>query len=138
MISVNNSALALVSIMILLQSVLSQNLTQVACGNGITGNGVCDDSTLCCSSYGYCGTGADFCTMVTEDPATTAPVSNAPVMAPPANTVALFHVEMVKSGMGIVMFLVSAAAFTDTVALVLIIAAKPRPQQLMIKCRRPR
>jgi len=86
MISINNSALALVSIMILLQSVLSQNLTQVACGNGITGNGLCDDSTLCCSSYGYCGTGADYCTMLTEDPATTAPVSNAPVMAPPGNS----------------------------------------------------
>ncbi|KAI2510038.1 Lytic polysaccharide mono-oxygenase [Fragilaria crotonensis] len=31
------------------------------CGNGLVGNGKCPDSSLCCSQWGWCGTGTDFC-----------------------------------------------------------------------------
>merc|ERR1712157_330488 len=31
------------------------------CGGGNRGNGICLDQSLCCSEYGYCGTGTDFC-----------------------------------------------------------------------------
>jgi len=35
--------------------------TGVFCGGGTIGDGVCRDSSLCCSQYGYCGTGAAWC-----------------------------------------------------------------------------
>ena len=35
--------------------------TAGTCGNGDVGNGICADETLCCSQYGYCGTGSDYC-----------------------------------------------------------------------------
>ncbi|KAI8621012.1 CAP domain-containing protein [Chytriomyces sp. MP71] len=31
------------------------------CGNGQWGNGVCADSSLCCSQWGYCGKGSKYC-----------------------------------------------------------------------------
>jgi len=31
------------------------------CGGGTIGNGMCTDSQLCCSPYGYCGTGTAYC-----------------------------------------------------------------------------
>ena len=31
------------------------------CGNGKNGNGVCLDSNLCCSAYGWCGKGEAYC-----------------------------------------------------------------------------
>jgi hypothetical protein len=31
------------------------------CGGGSRGNGVCRNSSLCCSKWGYCGTGNDYC-----------------------------------------------------------------------------
>jgi hypothetical protein len=31
------------------------------CGNGIPGDKKCADPTLCCSKWGYCGSGPDFC-----------------------------------------------------------------------------
>ena len=31
------------------------------CGSGSIGNGICSDKTLCCSIYGYCGTGSAYC-----------------------------------------------------------------------------
>ncbi|KAJ3233562.1 hypothetical protein HDU78_006366 [Chytriomyces hyalinus] len=32
-----------------------------SCGNGIIGSGVCDDSSLCCSPYGWCGSSPEHC-----------------------------------------------------------------------------
>jgi len=31
------------------------------CGNGLVGNGICPDTSLCCSQWGYCGTGSAYC-----------------------------------------------------------------------------
>ena len=31
------------------------------CGDGEIGNGVCPDNSLCCSDWGYCGTGSAYC-----------------------------------------------------------------------------
>jgi len=31
------------------------------CGNGVVGNGICPDKSLCCSQWGYCGTGSAYC-----------------------------------------------------------------------------
>jgi len=31
------------------------------CGDGNIGNGICADTSLCCSEFGYCGTGDEFC-----------------------------------------------------------------------------
>lgn len=31
------------------------------CGDGVIGNGDCTDSSLCCSEYGWCGTGPAYC-----------------------------------------------------------------------------
>lgn len=31
------------------------------CGGGVVGDGVCEDSSLCCSEWGHCGTGDAFC-----------------------------------------------------------------------------
>jgi hypothetical protein len=38
---------------------------QNACGDGIVGDGVCSDSSLCCSKYGYCGRSAEHCSTTT-------------------------------------------------------------------------
>lgn len=40
---------------------LSVQPSQDPCGNGNIGSGVCSDSSLCCSIYGWCGTGYDYC-----------------------------------------------------------------------------
>ena len=31
------------------------------CGDGVVGNGYCTDMTLCCSTFGYCGSTAEYC-----------------------------------------------------------------------------
>ena len=31
------------------------------CGSGTVGNGVCANPSLCCSKFGYCGSGAAYC-----------------------------------------------------------------------------
>jgi Chitin recognition protein len=31
------------------------------CGNGTVGNGICPDTSLCCSRFGFCGSTTDFC-----------------------------------------------------------------------------
>ncbi|KAJ3224886.1 hypothetical protein HDU81_008268 [Chytriomyces hyalinus] len=49
------------------------------CGGGSWGNGICDDSSLCCSQWGYCGTGYEFCTSTGNDwivPEETSPASS--------------------------------------------------------------
>ncbi|KAJ3228636.1 hypothetical protein HDU78_009657 [Chytriomyces hyalinus] len=37
------------------------------CGGGSWGNGICDDTSLCCSQWGYCGTGSEFCSSTGND-----------------------------------------------------------------------
>ena len=54
--------------------------TEKKCGGGSRGNGICPDPTMCCSQWGYCGTGSGYCGVVDEDP-TAAPVPN-PTEAP--------------------------------------------------------
>ena len=36
------------------------NMTDIPCGNGFRGNGICSNGE-CCSQYGYCGTSAAYC-----------------------------------------------------------------------------
>jgi hypothetical protein len=31
------------------------------CGNGVVGNGICPNKSLCCSQWGHCGTGSAYC-----------------------------------------------------------------------------
>jgi hypothetical protein len=38
------------------------NRSNSPCGNGMIGNGICTNTSLCCSIYGYCGSTIDFCT----------------------------------------------------------------------------
>jgi chitinase len=47
------------------------------CGDGVVGNGVCADISLCCSEWGWCGTTADHCGNSTPVP-TRSPVSRSP------------------------------------------------------------
>ena len=44
--------------------------TGVFCGGGVVGDGICRDASLCCSKYGYCGTGAAWCD---DNPAPSSP-----------------------------------------------------------------
>jgi len=53
----------------------ASNYPSTPCGNGIVGNGVCEDDTLCCSEWGWCGSSSAHCK-------TKAPVQ-APVAPPP-------------------------------------------------------
>jgi hypothetical protein len=34
---------------------------ETSCGDGIVGSGVCEDASLCCSEFGYCGDGPEWC-----------------------------------------------------------------------------
>jgi hypothetical protein len=52
--------------------------TQSTCGGGIQGNGVCPES-MCCSQWGYCGNGVDYCNGV-ESPV------QAPIVVNPSPT----------------------------------------------------
>ncbi|KAJ3408387.1 hypothetical protein CcCBS67573_g02436 [Chytriomyces confervae] len=54
------------------------------CGGGNRGNGVCGDSSLCCSQWGYCGTGQDFCTSTGND--CIVPDASTPASSPAADT----------------------------------------------------
>ena len=38
-----------------------QRVPAGTCGGGLRGDGVCADPSLCCSPYGYCGTGPAYC-----------------------------------------------------------------------------
>lgn len=40
---------------------LGIDMAAVLCGGGSVGNGVCADDSQCCSLWGHCGTGYDFC-----------------------------------------------------------------------------
>ena len=35
--------------------------TYNTCGNGIVGNGICSDTKLCCSNFGFCGSSTEYC-----------------------------------------------------------------------------
>jgi hypothetical protein len=49
------------------------------CGNASRGNGLCPDSSLCCSQWGYCGTGPDYCTVQSPvTPPATIPTAPSP------------------------------------------------------------
>ena len=39
------------------------------CGSGVRGNGICPDAALCCSAWGYCGTGSPWCDTTAPVPA---------------------------------------------------------------------
>jgi len=52
------------------------------CGGGIVGDGICEDSNLCCSQYGWCGSSTAHCSG--NPPGTPAPT---PVPVPPSPTV---------------------------------------------------
>lgn len=59
---------------------LSPSSAVLMCGDGIVGNGVCKNSTLCCSKWGYCGSSDEHCG-ITKAPV---PVPTVPT-APPLN-----------------------------------------------------
>ena len=47
--------------------------TAGTCGNGTSGDGNCPDPSLCCSRFGWCGTGEDYCGLAPpSDPTPTA------------------------------------------------------------------
>ncbi|KAI2491274.1 hypothetical protein MHU86_23293 [Fragilaria crotonensis] len=59
------------------------------CGNGMVGNGICSTPQDCCSSFGWCGVGPEYCTGPTipapntpTSPLPTPAIPTAPVMAP--------------------------------------------------------
>ena len=35
------------------------------CGGGVVGTGLCEESSLCCSEYGYCGSSSEYCDAAT-------------------------------------------------------------------------
>ena len=39
------------------------------CGSGLRGNGICPNASLCCSAWGYCGTGSPWCDTAAPVPA---------------------------------------------------------------------
>ena len=39
------------------------------CGSGVRGHGICPDAALCCSAWGYCGTGSPWCDTTAPVPA---------------------------------------------------------------------
>jgi len=55
------------------------------CGSGLRGNGICPNASLCCSAWGYCGTGSPWCDTAAPVLATSQPTSTqAP--RPPSTT----------------------------------------------------
>jgi len=50
------------------------------CGNGTVGNGLCPDSSLCCSEFGWCGGSSYYCEK--QKPLTLAPTTAQPTPAP--------------------------------------------------------
>ena len=45
-----------------------KHLKSVYCGHGRVGNGRCEDPSSCCSKYGWCGVGDQFCKTAKPDP----------------------------------------------------------------------
>ncbi|KAJ3228057.1 hypothetical protein HDU81_006366 [Chytriomyces hyalinus] len=66
----------------------SSDNQQGSCGNGLVGNGKCDDSSLCCSPYGWCGSTPEHCggnsapQPEPQQPEVPAPVPEQPAPAP--------------------------------------------------------
>lgn len=58
--------------------VVAPAISSGPCGSGQIGNGKCDVSSECCSVYGYCGIGTEYCTGTSQAPVTNAPNSRAP------------------------------------------------------------
>lgn len=56
------------------------------CGNGSVGNGICSDSALCCSTFGWCDVGPDFCGGNPPPTGGSSPVAAPPVGAPPTSS----------------------------------------------------
>ncbi len=56
--------------------------TSGTCGGGNVGNGICPGGTLCCSSYGWCGTGSAYCGNPVPVQAPVSTLVPAPVSAP--------------------------------------------------------
>lgn len=50
------------------------------CGNGSVGNGVCENSNLCCSEWGWCGVTSDHCDGQDNEPTSAPATTAAPVM----------------------------------------------------------
>mmetsp|Transcript_29401 Transcript_29401/g.44523 ORF Transcript_29401/g.44523 Transcript_29401/m.44523 type:complete len:178 (+) Transcript_29401:798-1331(+) len=67
--------------------------SQQYCGNGILGNGVCADPTLCCSKWGWCGTSDAHCGE-TPTPPTAAPTISSPMDPTPAPFKLLQHLRL--------------------------------------------
>jgi chitinase len=62
------------------------SFSESMCGNGSIGNGKCPDNSMCCSHFGWCGTGELYCKptydKATKSPSTTEQSTNAPSQAP--------------------------------------------------------
>ena len=50
--------------------VTAQDSSRGSCGGGKVGNGKCPNSGLCCSKWGYCGIGSEFCGSTAVESAT--------------------------------------------------------------------
>jgi len=61
------------------------------CGNGNVGNGICSDTTLCCSEWGWCGTTDAHCSGSNPSPVAS-PVTPEPTRSPSASPT-IFVVE---------------------------------------------
>jgi len=59
-------------------------LTQRYCGGGSRGNGLCADSSLCCSKWGWCGTGSLYCGGTAPSPSPSP--SRSPALLAPSST----------------------------------------------------
>ncbi|KAI9199603.1 uncharacterized protein BJ171DRAFT_518035 [Polychytrium aggregatum] len=55
------------------------------CGGGSVGNGICQDPSLCCSQWGWCGSGPSYCT-ATSSAATSSKTTTTSTTTTPAKT----------------------------------------------------
>eukprot|EP00548_Thalassiothrix_antarctica_P011613 CAMPEP_0194159336 /NCGR_PEP_ID=MMETSP0152-20130528/77771_1 /TAXON_ID=1049557 /ORGANISM="Thalassiothrix antarctica, Strain L6-D1" /LENGTH=1225 /DNA_ID=CAMNT_0038868891 /DNA_START=132 /DNA_END=3811 /DNA_ORIENTATION=+ len=80
------------------QSPTSTNLIDY-CGDGMIGNGICEDTTLCCSAYGWCGTDASYCSSNNNN--STSPISppndNDTATSPPTATSNITPIPTISS-----------------------------------------
>jgi hypothetical protein len=59
------------------------------CGGGSRGSGICSDPLLCCSQWGYCGSGAAYCGTTSLAPTSfpSTPIPMAPTIAPTTGSI---------------------------------------------------